>query len=132
MLMILEWVLLFLFSSFFVWFLVCVFLYRLLKTHNALTFIDVPRYRFIQLTQGSRWYFEKLIGNKLIETGNDRVLFVSKKDYLRLWPEPFHRMSQKNMSFEGTFEVYKLFFGGYSIAKLVSIKQVNSPPLAIK
>ena len=90
-------------------------------------------YKFIDMNVSPRFFFESYIfARKKILTRNGEILFVTKKDYRKIWTPSPHEMGNKNQSYLIKFSALPLLFGGYSYVKIENMVIIDEKPLIRK
>ncbi len=59
-------------------------------------------------------------------------LYVSEADWLRCWPEDPHDMQEKGYTMEAVLVARPLLVGGYTPARLVSVRRIEKLPVITK
>ena len=59
-------------------------------------------------------------------------IYVGKRAFGKLWPEPPLEMSRKNYTIKARFKTYKLLLGGYAKASVISIEKLEENPIIRK
>lgn len=112
-------------------------IYRL-ETSESIVFESRLRYQVLDFSLDNfvRTNIEIALSNHrvFLAGGTKRIskVFVDKATYNRLTPEDPWTMRKKNYSIKARFEINKLVFGGYSIAKVTNYQIVNEPPMITK
>ena len=79
---------------------------------------------------------ELLSGNKRIFFADPidglEWVYVDRVDFGKLWPESPLEMNNKHYSIKARFKTYRLLFGGYAKAKVISIKKIEENPIIAK
>ncbi|WP_159025452.1 hypothetical protein [Aquimarina sp. Aq78] len=79
-----------------------------------------------------RYSFESINRNKRIWLAEPydaiKWVYVSKVDFDKLWPESPLEMSDKNYYIKAKFELKKMLFGDYSLAKVIAFEKVIGKP----
>lgn len=79
---------------------------------------------------------ELLLGNKKVFLADPiddlQWVYVDKITFRKLWPEPPLAMSRKNYTIKARFRTYKLLFGGYGKASVISIEKLEENPIIRK
>ena len=90
-------------------------------------------YRAIDLDSSFRHnIIEPLLGSTKIWLTSGIALYVSRRDYIKLYPEPIDVMYEKNYTIEAKFRVRRLMFGGYAPATVISTTNLEKPPVIQK
>ena len=100
---------------------------------------SVIKYKLIDLGQNDffRHSFESLVLKKrrvFLKTTVKSIewIYVSQKDFKKLYPENPMKMKEKNYTFTISFQTKRLVFGGYNSAKIISIKKISEQPEILK
>ncbi|WP_024770430.1 hypothetical protein [Aquimarina macrocephali] len=79
-----------------------------------------------------RYSFESINRNKRIWLAEPydtiKWVYVSKVDFDKLWPESPFEISDKNYYIKAKFELKKMLFGDYSLAKVIAFEKVTGKP----
>ena len=111
--------------------------YRLEKS-ESIVFESRVRYQIVdlELDDFMRGLVENSFSNHrifLVDTIHGiRRVYVDNESYKKLWPEAPFTMRDKNYTMKAKFEIRKLVFGGYSIAKVTDFKILNEKPMITK
>ncbi len=118
----------------FLFFLVLFFKYRVLSSNTVIIIDSSIQYKIVDIEQKDylRYSFESLNKNKRVwlddSSGTIKWLYVNKADFDRLWPESPFKMVEKNYYIKAKFKLKKMFFGDYSIAKVIAFEKVTGRP----
>ena len=85
-------------------------------------------YKFGELHMTNRLVFENMLGNNIARIEGYPPFFLSKEDYIKLWPENPHHMSEKGYTIVATLQAKTLRFGGVAKAKVISTENINALP----
>ena len=109
--------------GFMAWFVVSAVLYRLVKANSKVFYKLEVHYKMVELGLDNRAYFESLLGNRIVRFVDLGIVYVSKADRAKLWPESPFDMKKNNYTIIAQFEIEKLAFGGYGVVQLISVKK---------
>ncbi len=115
-------------------FLVLLFRYRFLTSNSVIIIDSSIKYKMIDIEQKDyvRYSFESINRNKRIWLAEPydaiKWVYVSKVDFDKLWPESPLEMSDKNYYIKAKFELKKMLFGDYSLAKVIAFEKVIGKP----
>ncbi len=111
--------------------------YRL-ETSEKLIFESRVRYQIVDVVFDDlvRISFEEALSNRSILLADTiygiKRVYVNADSYKKLCPEVPYQMRKKKYTIKAKFELKKLFFGGYSIAKVSDYRQLNEEPIVTK
>jgi hypothetical protein len=108
------------------------------ETSEKLVFESRVRYQIVDIGLDDlvRISFEEALSNRSIFLADTiygiKRVFVNADSYKKLCPEVPFRMRKKKYTIKAKFELKKLFFGGYSIAKVTDYMVLNEVPIVAK
>lgn len=106
--------------------------YRLPANKPKLEYEGEVIYRMIEWDYGLRVSFESLLRNKKIHIEASPGLFVSIHNWRKLWPESPIDMMEKQYTIKAKLIAKPLFFGGMSLANVLSVEKITKYPTVIK
>jgi hypothetical protein len=109
-----------------------------LETSEKIVFESRVRYQIVDIVLDDlvRISFEEALSNRSILLADTiygiKIVYVNTYIYKKLCPEVPFRMRKKKYTIKAKFELKKLFFGGYSIAKVSDYRQLSEEPIVTK
>lgn len=100
----------------------------LIKGESELNYkmIDIAKANFF------RHSFESMLGKKRVflksKLKEVEWLYLTKKDYEKLFPESPLKMAEQMYTIRFKFQAQQLVFGGIGEAKITSFEKINNPP----
>ena len=86
-------------------------------------------YKFIDVDQSYRGLIERyLLNNRRVRLTTGEQLYVSAKDYRRLWEVSPHEMRKLGYTLVGTFSARELLIGAVGFASLKSVEKIDKLP----
>ena len=86
----------------------------------------------IAKTNFFRHLLESMLGKKRVSLKNKfkevEWLYLTKKDYEKLFPESPIKMTEQMYTIRFKFQAQQLVFGGIGEAKITSFEKINKPP----
>ncbi len=122
----------------FLFFLITLFRYRILTLNSTIIIDSSIKYKMIDIEQKDyiRYSLESLNKNKRVwlaePYGTIRWVYVSKADFDKLWPESPFKMAEKNYGIRAKFQLKKMLFGDYSLAKVIAFEKITGQPFIEK
>ena len=114
------------------WFGISWAMYRLPSQEGAYIFDGEIHYKFVELDLNNRGFFEGICSNRIARLEGNSMLYVSLSDHEKLWPENPHEMNRNGYSYRATLQASPLLFGGFGIAKVVSVVRIEKEPMISK
>lgn len=114
------------------WFGICWTMYRLPSQESANIFDGEIHYKFIELDLTNRGFFEGICSNRIARLEGNSMLYVSLSDHEKLWPENPHEMNKNGYSYRARLQASPLLFGGFGLAKVISVVRIEKKPMISK
>lgn len=88
----------------------------------------VVHYQVVELAFSLRQAVERLLGNRLVRLEGHPPLYVSKADYVKLWPESPQVMLEKGYTVKAKLRAQPRLLGGSLRARVVSTEILQQRP----
>lgn len=111
----------------FLWFLICLLLYRLPGEVSPRYFNGNVQYKYFDLGgSDNRLFFESLLGNVPARLVDNTMFYVSKSDKKLLWPPS--ELNGNRYTSRAHLVAQPLLFGGIGPARILKIQRIEEEP----
>ena len=110
------------------WFSVCWTMCRLPSQVDAHIYEGEIHYKFVELDLSNRGFFESICSNSIVRLEENSIFYVSQSDHKKLWPEDPRVMDKNGYTYRAKLQASPLLFGGFGLAKVISIVRITKEP----